>query len=322
MYVTPMLVLGLLFQTPSPTVKPENPIVKNSEASNKAEYGTKAAPVIPPQAAVSTPVSQPTPTQQQNTHEGEPDNRVYRVDVVSQKFDWLYLIYVIATSIAAFVAWRALVAIKGQANLMNDQLTEMKEARKQTDKLIKAASDQVTEMKNAGMQTARLITTAEKSADAAKANAEVAREDVEMFINKERARLRVEVDALKLTPPINNMAHTVTYKILFYGFTDAFITSSAHYAVATKESTPHVDRDLIENLFEINIPRVITPSTAIMERSQFIFPEIKLKQPTIDGINQGMLFVHFFGFIKYSDVSGEKGKRDSAIRGKLTRIRL
>jgi hypothetical protein len=175
MYALPALALCLLFQSPSATVKPEKPVVKNRKAPDKTEHGTNAAPLVAPDAAISTPVSQPTATQQQNDRQRETDKGTYRVKVVSQPFDWLYLIYVIVTAIAAFVAWRALIAIRIQGHWMKKQLAEMRIARKQT----------VTEMQAAGEQTRQLIAQAESTAKATRASADA-------LVASERAWIMVE----------------------------------------------------------------------------------------------------------------------------------
>jgi hypothetical protein len=175
MYVPPALVFFLLLQAHSPSVKPEKPVVQNRKAPNKAEHGTKGAPVVTPETAVSTPMSQPTTKQQQNDDQGETDKGAYRVKVVSHPLDWLYLIYVIVTAIAAFVAWRALIAIRIQGHWMKKQLAEMRIARKQT----------VTEMQAAGEQTRKLIAQAESTAKAT-------RDSADALVASERAWIMLE----------------------------------------------------------------------------------------------------------------------------------
>jgi hypothetical protein len=306
MYALIVLISILLLQSPLHTTKPKNAVVKNSKADNKADQRTQCSPVVPFPVAVSTPMGQPSPAPEKDEHRGETDKGIYRVDVIPHSFDWrdaLYLVYILATAGAAFFAWRALLAIREQARLMKDQLIEIRKTRQRT----------VIEMQNAGEQTNRLIGHAESqvialvnAATAAKTNADVAQDNLEMFINRERARLRIEVDSLQLIPAGSGLAHTVTYKILFYGFTDAFVVSSAHYAVATKEPDPNVDSDLVAGIFSMRVPQVIRTTTATIDGFQFIFPEMRLTQTTIDGINNGSIFVHFFGFIKYKDVFGRE----------------
>lgn len=146
MYVL-MLVLCLFFQAPSPSAKPENPVVKNSKASTKAEQSPKGSPSVTPPVAESTPMGKKPSEGKKDEHHEEPDKSIYRVDVIPHTFDWrdgLYVLYILVTGIAALVAWRALLAIKTQAGFMNEQLVEMREARKQTDDLIKLNERMVT----------------------------------------------------------------------------------------------------------------------------------------------------------------------------------
>lgn len=120
MYVLPALVFYLLLQTPSPTTQPEKPVIHNGEATNKTANRQQPAPVVTPDASISTPVGEPSTESQKNERQGETDKGAYRVKVISQPFDWLYLLYVIVTAVAAFVAWRALVAIRKQSEILTD----------------------------------------------------------------------------------------------------------------------------------------------------------------------------------------------------------
>jgi hypothetical protein len=183
------LILALSLQSASPATKPKNPVVQNSEAPNKTSDSKQPSPLVPFNTPVSTPVSHPTADNKKDEHQGESDKWAYRVKVVSQPFDWLYLVYVVVTAIAAYVAWRALLGINRQAKLMTDQLIEMEKSRGQTDKLIKSAGEQVAEMQRAGLQTADLIIAAKESAIAALSSAKA-------LTNSERAWLviRFKVD--------------------------------------------------------------------------------------------------------------------------------
>jgi hypothetical protein len=140
MYALLTLLLALSLQTASPAAKPKNPVVKNREATNKAGNSKQASPPVTPNTPVSTPVSKPTADDKKDDHHAESDKRVYRVKIISKPFDWLYVIYIIVTAIAAYVAWRALLAIREQGVKMGEQITEMKAAGIQTEKLIAAAT--------------------------------------------------------------------------------------------------------------------------------------------------------------------------------------
>ncbi|HEY5039997.1 MAG TPA: hypothetical protein VIJ93_13085 [bacterium] len=134
------LILALSLQAASPATKPKNPVIQNSEAANKTGDSKQPSPLVPSSTPVSTPVSHPAVDNKKDEHQGESDNRAYRVKVISQPFDWLYLVYVIVTAIAAYVAWRALITIRKQGETMEGQIAEMKAAGKQTEKLIEAAT--------------------------------------------------------------------------------------------------------------------------------------------------------------------------------------
>ena len=213
---------------------------------------------------------------------------------------WFFgIVLVVVGILGVRAAYRTLKAIENQAAIMGSQL--------------KAMNDQLGAMQSAGAQTDRLIEQAaaqveaiRDQAAAARVSADVAQENIEMFISKERARLRVEVEPLKFLSRGKSGADTVRYTIKFYGATDAVILASAHHTqVSVSGDLVHSDHNLAV-VFPMDIPAVIGPSTVLGEKFQFIFPEMTLKQTTIDAINRGDVLVHFYGFIKYKDVFGKE----------------
>jgi hypothetical protein len=212
------LILALSIQVASPATKPKKPVVQNSEAANKASDSKQASPPVPFNIPVSTPVSQPTANDKKDEHQGETDNRAYRVKVISQPFDWLYLVYVVVTAVAAYVAWRAVIAIRKQGDTMEGQIAEMKAAGIQADKLIDAAT---------------------KSADAAKRSADA-------LIASERSWVMVDVELNSIRGDDLKYETTKVDLRLIYtnvGKTPAWITEkSVDFAlVDTIDDLPDVD---------------------------------------------------------------------------------
>ncbi|MBZ5508632.1 MAG: hypothetical protein LAO78_24495 [Acidobacteriia bacterium] len=318
MYALLVLVSCFLLQTPSPTAKPEKPIVKNSKATIKADHSTKAAPVVQPKVAAGSQVSQPTATQQQTAHEVETDKGAYRVKVVSQPFDSLYLIYVIVTTIAAFVAWRALVAIKTQGHWMERQLAEMESARVQTVDEMKSAGEQTKDMVNQlKIQIGHLATlaaAAQKSANAAELTAI-------RFTQIEGARIVVTVEWL----PGGGR---------FYGSGTNGLTTGLPIAVKCKNEGKSIgwirEIRLTAEIFHNAIPPNPSFEIDILYHGiQAIAPNDHFKKDESitlfgqDGVGQ---WIVIWGLVKYSDIFSDNRETTFGylitLDGKLERISL
>ena len=130
----------------------------------------------------------------------------------------------------------------------------------------------------------------------------VARDSFEMFISKERARLWIEVVPIQFHERQGRFADAMNYYVKFSGPTDAFIVaSSAHTAIdSSREHIPV--SDYLGSIFPMVVPQMIGRETELGIKWQYMFPDMLLKQTTIDAIKRGESFVHFFGFIKYRDV--------------------
>lgn len=123
MYGAFFLFLCLLLQTSLPTKSDKQPIVENRKASDKTKQSAQSSPVVASAASVSAPMSQPSSSGQHEDHKDDTANRIYRVKVESQPFDWrdgLYLAYILATAGAAIVAWRGLRALRQQSEILSD----------------------------------------------------------------------------------------------------------------------------------------------------------------------------------------------------------
>jgi hypothetical protein len=117
MYVLPALVVCLILQTPSPTVKPENPVVKNKTTNQKTDAVQKYKRAEPSQTVAVRPQESATKTNptksedQSNSQKG-----IYLVHEISPpdpKDPPLFLPYLIATilgvavnAVILFLIWR------------------------------------------------------------------------------------------------------------------------------------------------------------------------------------------------------------------------
>jgi hypothetical protein len=199
-----------------------------------------------------------------------------------------------------FLTW---LVYRRQAREMRRQRHEMRRQRhvmfrqwKTMGEQTKLTAAQVEEM---GRQTSVLAT----SVETARATAEAARDSVEMFISKERARLRIEVKPLSFVMQDRGLMDSVHYRVHFHGQTEAFVLESACYAVVNDSETLDITDDIVK-VFKMDIPPVIGPSTVLPDRFTFLYhgPGLTLPQAARDEIANGKRFAHFYAFIKYRDV--------------------
>ena len=271
----------------SPAIQTENPVVEDTASKTPKNKGRHSSPGVSPLGAESAPVGEKPSDTPKDEHRDKPDERIYRVDVVSKPFDWrdaLYMVYIVATIAAAFVAWRALVAIKRQAGFMKDQLTQMREAGKQTDELINQTKEEVAALSAA--------------ADAAVKNATNTQAGIEAIISKERARIRIEVGDLRLVAPGRPQYELdeIPFKVFCDGATPAFILDKT----ATVNITDSIEPPDRLHLPISGLPSVFHPSPNGMEYTAHVYED--MDDAKRDAIRQGKLFAHFYGEIKYKDV--------------------
>jgi hypothetical protein len=183
--------------------------------------------------------------------------------------EWV-IVYI--TAIYVFIAGWTLLAIKRQADFMEQQTGILRES----------------------------VTAAKTTADAAKASAEATKENVEIFISKDRARIRVELEDLKLEPLLDDrLFHQARYRVELHGSTEAFIVDTLAYAYVSNSPVP----DYSEFNPPMGIPWVIKPASPVIESSTFLWRKIETPSSEIEReITQRKSFAHFHGFIRYNDV--------------------
>jgi hypothetical protein len=140
----------------------------------------------------------------------------------------------------------------------------------------------------------------ERQTAAAETAAEAANKNIEMFISKERARLRIDLKPLSLSPKYGS-AYTVDFAVNIYGATEAYIveTRCAAYVLPWENvGSPEVASAV---MFPIHsLPNVIPPNAPAYEQHAFL--HLDHPEPIISEISLNRLFVGLRGFIKYRDV--------------------
>jgi hypothetical protein len=130
--------------------------------------------------------------------------------------------------------------------------------------------------------------------------AQASEKNTELYISRERARLRVEMKPLTL-PTNSDIPPTIDFNVSIHGPTDAFITESLCVAYLFPLAVID-DPDLgIAVMFPIHsLPNVVPANSAPLECYAFL-SELGNKV-LIDGAKAGDFFIGIRGFIKYKDV--------------------
>lgn len=139
-----------------------------------------------------------------------------------------------------------------------------------------------------------------------KASADAARDSVEIVISKERARLSVEPELLKLPNEKSDTAFfSVCYRIKHQGATDAKIIGGETFALLTdSEAAPSLDDAMS---WGISAPQWFTKEDSAENHYQAVWKVGKIANVDMEDardLRGGKQFIHFWGFIKYEDIFG------------------
>jgi hypothetical protein len=250
----------------------------NNSAGTSCRIQSQISPNKTPPAQSPPPVNaNAAPSHDANRSEQGTDNSQHSISVsklppvtvVTTKRDWAdwgYWVFsgllVVVGGLQVWLLRRTLGAIQRQADLMERQTV-----------------------------------ATEVAADAANASAAATKENIEILISKERARIRIEVGRLEIRPPDDPFPiHEVNYKVFCYGTTPAFPLASLATLSVTDSQKP-ANKPLP---IRMSLPSVINPAAEGIEKSAILFDT--LQQNGFDRIRKGELFPHFYGSIKYRDV--------------------
>jgi hypothetical protein len=137
---------------------------------------------------------------------------------------------------------------------------------------------------------------AKANAEAAKLNAEAGKAMLELIINKERARIRVQLKPLDLAPGIWP-GHAVEFSVHLHGPTEARILDSGAEVVTSNSAEPPPTG----YMSPISLGEVMISTNAVVQKSAY-FEGFRLDDAETGRIQDRKRFVHFRGFIRYKDV--------------------
>jgi hypothetical protein len=140
----------------------------------------------------------------------------------------------------------------------------------------------------------------QQSVALAEKSAETAKQNIELFVSRERAHLRVDITPLEW--PLQAGIPKLSYRVTLHGATEAYVAMSCFRAELTDSPEPTDDGHWSPAM---SIPQVITPDQRTLEvQVPGIYPKLALEQDDIDAVEAGKKFIHVRGFIKYNDVFG------------------
>jgi hypothetical protein len=143
---------------------------------------------------------------------------------------------------------------------------------------------------------ARSVRAAEDNAAAAKAAADAAVTNIEMMVNKERAKIMIKMDG---RPQIESLLKSgiqpflkADFTIYCHGLTEAYISEARAMIEVTESSDP--PRGNV--VHSITLPAVIQPGS---KRGYWVSTS---EEVTRESIHTWKAFIHVYGFVKYRHV--------------------
>lgn len=302
---------------PVPSQTPNGPAQTSKNVRQKTESEERPSGRIP--RASSTPDSmQPQPHVNAGSHQGAEKvqhpvviSELPPVTTASSKRDWADWGTWVFNGLLVVVGALQVLLLRWTYRLVRRQALEVTRQRKVMSGQLRAMRDQIAQMREAGAQTNRLIeqSTLQASktgliAEAARDNAETASKNIEMFISKERARLRVDLKPLNLPPSQTN--YPVYFTVTPYGATPAFILeakcSANEWPLNVIDDPDLMDRAMTNIHAYPSFPTSIAPNAMPIESNTFLFLDDETKDLMLSEVKADRLFVVVRGFIKYRDV--------------------
>jgi len=290
-----LLLLAVLLavpQAPPPAPAPTPDQTAPTQKGTQAPDNSSAPPAAPSQPAPDTST---TKSDENSGATTKPDVLLTPVEV--SKFppvsvtkgwtDYTYWFFGLLLVVVGFLQVRLLSktlgAISDQAETMEIQAQTMK--------------DQAQTMKEQAQIMEQQSKTAEEAAKAATLNAKAALENIEIFISKERARLHVQIDDLKLEPRFANV-YTADLRVFIHGTTPAFITDAQCVASWSPPANLN-DTGYVPFMYGMRLPNPIAPNSDPIEDFSIFEDE---SGDIVNEIKLDRVFVTVWGFIKYKDV--------------------
>jgi hypothetical protein len=155
---------------------------------------------------------------------------------------------------------------------------------------------------NSVIEVRKQVALMERQTEATEKAATAARDSVETVINKERARVRINLKELSLMPRQASI-YFVEFTVTVDGYTPAYITETRYVAdTYPLQVIGEPDNGIAAFLPFHNFPEVIPPNTEPIEQEGIFHYTADDAADTMQEIKLDRLFVEIRGVIKYKDV--------------------
>ncbi len=291
------LALVLLFQA-SPQI-PRKTIGNPGDSANEINKNGRANNAVSSPDAIENPISPITIQGKSSNAAPEEKPRHILVDRIPDKDTW-DKVYICLTAALVLIGGFTFIAIWIQAKETAKAAEATQVAAVATRDSVGLIQQQIELMQRQTEATEKAADAARDNAIAAKEGAESANKNTEMFISKERARLRVKLDKLKLVEPIlsvSKMVHSIDFSVSIYGQTPAYVVSSGCSAyVRPKEGIGLGEEPFLLPIY--NLPAIVNPSDSPSKCNTWILED----NDVISEIKADKLFIEVKGNISYKDV--------------------
>jgi hypothetical protein len=283
---------------PAPTTDKTAPIQQGTQSPDNSS----TPPASPPQPAPDTNTRKPDENSGATT---KPDVSLAPVEIskwppVSATKGWsdyTYWFFGLLLVVVGFLQVRLLAQTLGA---INEQAGTMKVQAQTMEGQAQTMRDQTQALKDQAKIMDQQSKATEEAAKAATLNAKAAIENIEMFVSKERARLRAEPKDLSLDIQLG-VAYVVGAIVSIYGPTSAFITKSG-FSVEIVPSESVGRKEHVFLMPMLKLPKVISPFSEPIPIEQLVGVLIPGRENMTNEIKDGKLSVEIHGFIEYKDV--------------------
>jgi hypothetical protein len=274
----------------SAQAKPQNPPKKGIATKSASEAGSESEHRKHPNT--NSPAPPPGNKEAPATTNGDAAKSEQENLDIQRKLEWFTGGLVIVGMMQAFtMIWQACL-LRGTLKTIDQQATDARSssgaAASIAQQTLAAIERQAKHMEDQSRALVQSVAVAHESA-------KVAQKNLDAMINRERARVRVEIVGLDMGE--SGFAR-VNFAVHCHGPTAAFISDArVRSELGTSTEAPSEIP-----IFPMRIPPVLTnPKT---QDHSYIWNAIGLSKGEIGKFNGGEQIVHFWGFVKYKDVFG------------------
>jgi hypothetical protein len=142
-----------------------------------------------------------------------------------------------------------------------------------------------------------------RAAQATEIAARAAKDNIELIISKERARLRIKLSDLKLVPEGELRVYLVNFTVNIFGTTPAFITDTGcSGAILPPEAINDAETGDRAMIPLQGFPDLIPPNSQPIHQFTIFYYSGEETEGMLEEVRADRFFVMIRGFIKYKDV--------------------